>query len=108
MRGRSTVRRWMGALPSAAVVAALAVVATPSSGQAGTVNYTFEFTGGAQTWVVPAGVTQATFNVVGAQGGSAAGVFGVPNPGGFGGRRCRHAHRHTRPDHQHLRRRQGC
>ena len=76
----------MGALPSAAVVAALAVVSTPSSGQAGTVNYTFEFTGGAQTWVVPAGVTQATFNVVGAQGGSAAGVFGVPNPGGFGGR----------------------
>lgn len=76
----------MGALPSAAVVAALAVVATPSPGQAGTTNYTFDYTGGPQTWVVPAGVTQATFSVVGAQGGSAGTAFGVPVPGGFGGR----------------------
>ncbi len=35
---------------------------------------TFSFTGAAQTWTVPAGVTQATFDVFGAQGGRIAGI----------------------------------
>ncbi len=37
---------------------------------------TFGYTGGPQTWTVPAGVTQARFTVYGAQGGSAGGVGG--------------------------------
>jgi len=43
----------------------------------------FAYTGAAQTWTVPAGVTQATFDVYGAAGGTAA----ISNtPGGAGGR----------------------
>jgi hypothetical protein len=40
---------------------------------------TYNFTGGVQTFVVPAGVTQITVDAYGAQGGS-------PNTGAFGGR----------------------
>ena len=45
---------------------------------------TFTFTGAAQSWTVPDGVTQATFDVYGAQGGNEAGGNG--RFGGRGGR----------------------
>ena len=41
-------------------------------------SVTFECTGGAQSWVVPAGVTSATFDVLGAGGG--VGDDGSPDP----------------------------
>ena len=44
---------------------------------------TFNFTGAAQSWTVPEGVTQATFDVYGAQGGSEAGGRAG---GGLGGK----------------------
>jgi Glycine rich protein len=47
------------------------------AGPAAATTETFSFTGAAQTWTVPAGVTQATFDLYGAQGfGSAAGLGG--------------------------------
>ncbi len=48
----------------------------------GTCTETFIFTGGAQTWTVPTGVTQATFDVYGAQGGGS--LNRIPH-GGRGG-----------------------
>ena len=45
-----------------------------------TYTSTFGFTGGSQTWMVPAGVTTATFDVRGAKGGDDF------NAGGLGGR----------------------
>jgi hypothetical protein len=45
---------------------------------------TFEYAGMAQTWTVPAGVTQATFDLYGAAGGSQ--VPPVGTKGGLGGR----------------------
>lgn len=45
---------------------------------------TFSYTGAEQTWTVPAGITSATFDLYGAQGGtSVSSGFGV---GGLGGR----------------------
>jgi VCBS repeat-containing protein len=43
---------------------------------------TFNYTGEAQSWTVPDGVSQATFDVYGAQGGSS----GVGHAGGLGGK----------------------
>ncbi len=51
-------------------------VATPASATTDTFNYT----GAVQTWIVPVGVTSATFNVQGAQGGT-----GASSAGGMGG-----------------------
>src|SRR5437879_6377003 len=48
---------------------------------ASTATVTCSYTGGGQTWTVPAGVTSATFDVQAAQGGSAQ-----SNLGGLGGR----------------------
>ena len=71
-----------------------ALLAVPV-GQAGaaTVTETFNFTNGAQTWTVPAGVTQVTIEVFGAQGGAGVGFGdsdGTPSNttqlGGLGGR----------------------
>jgi hypothetical protein len=64
----------------AAVVAALslAVAVAPESADTETFNYT----GAAQTWTVPAGVTTATFDLYGAQGGLVFGVRGSPGLGG--------------------------
>ncbi|MGH9034038.1 MAG: PE family protein, partial [Acidimicrobiia bacterium] len=45
----------------------------------------FECTGSAQAWTVPAGVTEATFDLLGAQGGAGAGP-GDSGTGGKGGR----------------------
>jgi Glycine rich protein len=52
------------------------VAAAPCAGptfSGGKETVTFCFTGAAQTWTVPAGVTSATFSVSGAQGGGGAG-----------------------------------
>jgi hypothetical protein len=47
----------------------------------GTTTCIFAYTGAAQSWTVPKGVTQATFDVFGAQGGSEP----SGQPGGLGG-----------------------
>src|SRR5262249_49032452 len=48
---------------------------------AGGTTCTFPYTGAAETWTVPNGVTQATFDVFGAQGSGSPGF----SPGGNGG-----------------------
>lgn len=53
-------------------------VAGPAS--AATVSVPFSYTGAAQNWTVPAGVTSATFDLYGAQGGDRTGSS--PNQGG--------------------------
>ena len=57
------------------LVLGMLALAAPAS--AATV--TFNYTGAAQTWTVPAGVRQATFDLYGAQGGG--GPAGAPWPG---------------------------
>jgi hypothetical protein len=52
-----------------------------TAGPAGASTTTFHYTGEAQTWTVPAGVTRATFVVDGAQGGGGRTFV----PGGLGG-----------------------
>src|SRR5262245_53622465 len=63
--------------------------AAPSGGcvVGATTTCTFNYTGAAEAWVVPAGVTSAVFDVYGGQGGSvAAGATAGGNvPGGAGG-----------------------
>src|SRR5579859_129123 len=60
----------------------MAVAAQPAT-SAQTV--TFTYTGAAQTWTVPAGVNRATFDVLGAQGGTGAEAPLFSGPGGLGG-----------------------
>src|SRR3954451_24998102 len=74
-------------------LAATPALAAPSCATSGaTVTCTFSYTGAAQTWSVPAGVTAATFEVVGAPGGTGddGESDGVPRillvPGGKGAR----------------------
>jgi Putative Ig domain/IPT/TIG domain len=73
------------ALGAAGLVAALpALPASAASGDCTgttTVTCTFTETGAAQTWTVPVGITDATFTVYGAQGGSSA---DDQSPGGTG------------------------
>ncbi len=87
-------RRSVGVLALATLAPALVVglatgVATAPAAQAApagcttaqlVTTCTFNYTGAAQTWTVPAGVDHATFTVVGASGGRAGG-----RPGGLGG-----------------------
>jgi len=73
-----------------AVAAAPAAPAGPAAGAAAragpTVRATFHYTGAVQTWTVPAGVTRASFDVYGAQGGGVD-VYLLPIiKGGTGGR----------------------
>lgn len=80
---RHRIGRWGLAL---AGVAGLAAACAPV--KAGPLQTAvFGCANGAQTWVVPAGVTQATFDLFGAQGG-AGGKFmnNAGGPGGLGGR----------------------
>lgn len=67
------------------MLAGLGVCALASSVSAATVN--FAYTGTAQTWTVPAGVTQVTLDLRGAQGGGGypCGGAGRDNDGGLGG-----------------------
>ena len=73
---------WAAALVAGALGGALAVTFGPT-GLAGadTTTLTFNCTGSAQTWTVPAGVTSATVDAFGAQGGA-----GLNASGGLGGR----------------------
>lgn len=70
----------------------LGLAATPAqaaSGDCTTTNgqtiCTFEYTGAAQTWTVPDGVTAAIFDVYGAQGGNGIFTFAGSQFGGRGG-----------------------
>ncbi len=47
-------------------------------------NQEFTYTGGLQTWTVPADVTEIFIEAYGAEGGTANGQNGVPQPGGLG------------------------
>ena len=65
--------------------AALAVVGLATLGfaaPASAITETFNFTGTAQTWTVPAGVTEATFDLHGAQGENFLEPQGIPGLGG--------------------------
>jgi hypothetical protein len=68
-------------LALASTLVALVSLALPASAAAGTVS--FQYTGTSQTWTVPTGVTQATFDVFGAAGG---GFTDFPFVRGLGGR----------------------
>lgn len=61
-------------------VGAIMFVLSPSA-SAATETETFEYTGAAQTWIVPAGVSEVTFDLYGAQGGQFLGS-GTPGLGG--------------------------
>src|SRR5215472_13339 len=82
-------------VPLAAAAGLIVAVAPagPASASSGCVTAgklttcTFAFTGGAQTWAVPAGVHSATFTLYGAEGGTAVGgtINSIPVPGAVGG-----------------------
>ena len=73
------MRRCLG-LFAALLGALAAVLAAPTVASAATTE-TFNYTGGVQTWTVPAGVTSASFDIYGASGGESS--YGG---GGKGGR----------------------
>ena len=73
---RSRLRR------AACVLAATAALTIVLAAPASATTETFNFTGAAQTWTVPSGVIEATFDLHGAQGRP---TFGVGDPG-LGGR----------------------
>jgi Glycine rich protein len=77
---RSRLRRCATALMLSAGLT-LAIVAPASA-----TTETFEYTGSAQTFTVPAGVTQVTFDVFGAQGSDGSPVAPSPYAPGLGGR----------------------
>jgi len=94
--GRSRHRGWRALVFAvAAGLSALSALALAGSAtalpsnctQSGTtVTCTFAYTGSAQTWTVPAGLTDATFDVQGAQGGNVDTTPGVSyTTGGLGG-----------------------
>ncbi len=62
---------------------AAAPVCTPDTPTPGVTTCVFAYTGARDEWVVPAGVTTATFDLNGAAGGRVAGF--APMPGGAGG-----------------------
>jgi uncharacterized repeat protein (TIGR01451 family) len=74
-----------GLVPGGALALVLALVpAGPANAASGdcttsgnTVTCTFTFTGGPQTWTVPANISQATFAVWGAEGGVSGGAGGL-------------------------------
>jgi hypothetical protein len=85
-------RPLLTALAAVGVGLAPAFVAPPVAGAAptctttgATATCTFAYTGAAETWTVPAGVTSATFALLGAQGGDLSGDFPGSSPGGLGG-----------------------
>lgn len=72
-----------GRLALAAIAGALACVPA-STAAATTKTETFAYTGATQTWTVPPGITEATFDLYGAQGDGA--IFGPTFAPGLGGR----------------------
>jgi Ca2+-binding RTX toxin-like protein len=75
--GRATLGRRAAIAIATATLAMLALAAPASA-----ITETFNYTGAAQTWTVPLWVTEATFDLYGAQGGETGGCC---NPG-LGGR----------------------
>ena len=71
--------------PAGVGTAQAATTTCTPSGAVQECTVTFEFSGAAETWTVPAGVTQATFDLYGAQGGGGGGDrFTRPGSGGLG------------------------
>ena len=64
-------RRALAVLVAAPLVVAGLLPAAAQADSTGPTTVTFTYSGAAQTWTVPAGVTSATFDVLGAQGGNA-------------------------------------
>ena len=77
-------RRWWAVVPTASLVAVVALTPTaaPVAAQEATPpsKVRFDATGGPQSWLVPGDVHQATFTVAGARGGDS-----VLHDGGYGG-----------------------
>jgi hypothetical protein len=80
-----------GRLALLALLPAALLLAAPSAASAATVVFSYNGTatgifagtdGSPQPWVVPAGVTSATFDVYGAQGGAGAGTAYAPHAAG--------------------------
>jgi hypothetical protein len=63
----------------------VASVALMGAASAHATTETFQYTGASQTWIVPAGVTEATFDLYGAVGGNSGSGNPLRTPG-FGGR----------------------
>ena len=82
--GARMMRRKLGLLAALCALAAVLAAPTVASAQtsANSETETFNYTGSAQTWTVPYGVTSATFDIYGAQGRGFGGQFS----GGNGGR----------------------
>lgn len=83
-------RRWTTRLPlAAAALLVLVSTLTPLAGRAGaaeTITRTFSYTGSAQTFTVPDGVSSLTVTLNGGQGGRGGGDSqGQPTPGGYRG-----------------------
>jgi uncharacterized repeat protein (TIGR01451 family) len=77
-----------GALVLSLLVGSSAAADPPAgcTTSAGVTTCVFAYTGAAQTWTVPAGVSSATFDLFGAQGGDGLIIpFGFPRAGGMGG-----------------------
>jgi hypothetical protein len=71
------------ALTAGLVLAPAGLLAPPqAAAQTNQTTVTFGYSGGAQIWTVPAGVSSARFDVSGAQGGSGCTVQAL---GGLGG-----------------------
>jgi hypothetical protein len=71
--------------PAGAGTAQAATTTCTPNGAVQECTVTFEFSGAAETWTVPAGVTSATFDLYGAQGGAGGGgQFYRPGSGGGG------------------------
>ena len=93
LRGVAVLALGGSALVGVAISGApLAAAATSSPVcSSGTCTVMFSYTGSAQSWSVPAGVSAATFDVLGAAGGEGAttngsmGAFFGVEPGGLGG-----------------------
>jgi hypothetical protein len=82
--GRLAVGAGLSGLLGVVVAASPAAATSPTNSCVGTTcTVTFTYTGGLQSWSVPAGVTSANFDVLGASGGSLPGT-GQP-VGGLGG-----------------------
>jgi outer membrane protein OmpA-like peptidoglycan-associated protein len=71
LMGRARARLWVTRFGTvtALVAAGMAFAPAELGAQSAAQTATFGFTGRAQTWTVPAGITQATFDVAGGQGG---------------------------------------
>ena len=76
----------LSAMWALALAGSAAALASNCAQSGNTVTCTFDYTGGAQTWTVPHGVTSATFDVQGGQGGDVDPSPGVTvTTGGLGG-----------------------